>query len=275
MANEQNNQAQVTQEKYMNAPLWRVFLADLLTKVENWFITKYNAIMEQLAHSTSAQANSLCVGMQDTVDTFGAPIDLRPTIDDPSNPGTDIPNPRFMQPQWDFAEDTIYPLGSFIDYNASTGQISIPTYNDGWSDVPSGYTRIAVPTTITDTDGGSHVTFPEWVWDETNGYRWQAGRFAYRHNLSLEGGHNEGIDWTVLETTSISLVSGAVVLVVSDATGLSVGKTWVRMTETVGTEGVFRYGFVSAISGTTVTVTVVGAAVASASNIGNIEIYQS
>ena len=275
MANEQNNQAQVTQEKYMNAPLWRVFLADLLTKVENWFITKYNAIMEQLAHSTSAQANSLCVGMQDTVETFGAPIDLRPTIDDPSNPGTDIPNPRFMQPQWDFAEDTIYPLGSFIDYNASTGQISIPTYNDGWSDVPSGYTRIAVPTTITDTDGGSHVTFPEWVWDETNGYRWQAGRFAYRHNLSLEGGHNEGIDWTVLVPTSISLVSGAVVLVVSDATGLSVGKTWVRMIETVGTEDVFRYGFVSAISGTTVTVTVVGAAVASASNISNVFIYQS
>ena len=275
MANEQNNQAQVTQEKYLNAPLWRVFLADLLTKVENWFITKYNAIMEQLAHSTSAQANSLCVGMQDTVETFGAPIDLRPTIDDPSNPGTDIPNPRFMQPQWDFAEDTIYPLGSFIDYNASTGQISIPTYNDGWSDVPSGYTRIAVPTTITDTDGGSHVTFPEWVWDETNGYRWQAGRFAYRHNLSLEGGHNEGIDWTDLETTSISLVSGAVVLVVSDATGLSVGKTWVRMTETVGTEDVFRYGFVSAISGTTVTVTVVGAAVASASNINEVKIYQS
>lgn len=262
-----------TQEKYLNAPLWRVFLADLLTKVENWFITKYNAIMEQLAHSTSAQANSLCVGMQDTVETFGAPIDLRPTIDDPSNPGTDIPNPRFMQPQWDFAEDTIYPLGSFIDYNASTGQISIPTYNDGWSDVPSGYTRIAVPTTITDTDGGSHVTFPEWVWDETNGYRWQAGRFAYRHNLSLEGGHNEGIDWTVLVPTSISLVSGAVVLVVSDATGLSVGKTWVRMIETVGTEDVFRYGFVSAISGTTVTVTVVGAAVASDSL--TIEIYQS
>ena len=275
MANEQNNQAQVTQEKYMNAPLWRVFLADLLTKVENWFITKYNAIMEQLAHSTSAQANSLCVGMQDTVETFGAPTDLRPTIDDPSNPGTDIPNPRFMQPQWDFAEDTIYPLGSFIDYNASTGQISIPTYNDGWSDVPSGYTRIAVPTTITDTDGGSHVTFPEWVWDETNGYRWQAGRFAYRHNLSLEGGHNEGIDWTDLVPTSISLVSGAVELVVSDATGLQVGKTWVRMTETVGTEDVFRYGFVSAISGTTVTVTVVGAAVASASNINIIEIYQS
>ena len=273
MANEQNNQAQVTQEKYMNAPLWRVFLADLLTKVENWFITKYNAIMEQLAHSTSAQANSLCVGMQDTVETFGAPIDLRPTIDDPSNPGTDIPNPRFMQPQWDFAEDTIYPLGSFIDYNASTGQISIPTYNDGWSDVPSGYTRIAVPTTITDTDGGSHVTFPEWVWDETNGYRWQAGRFAYRHNLSLEGGHNEGIDWTDLVPTSISLVSGAVVLVVSDATGLNVGKTWVRMMETVSGENVFRYGFVSAISGTTVTVTVVGAAVASDSLI--IEIYQS
>ena len=65
------------------------------------------------------------------------------------------------------------------------------------------------------------------------------------------------------------------VLVVSDATGLSVGKTWVRMTERVGTEGVFRYGFVSAISGTTVTVTVVGAAVASASNINKIEIYQS
>ena len=275
MANEQNNQAQVTQEKYLNAPLWRVFLADLLTKVENWFITKYNAIMEQLAHSTSAQANSLCLGLQDTVETFGAPIDLRPTIDDPSNPGTDIPNPRFMQPQWDFAEDTIYPLGTFIDYNASTGQISIPTYNDGWSDVPSGYTRIAVPTTITDTDGGSHVTFPEWVWDETNGYRWQAGRFAYRHNLSLEGGHNEGIDWTVLVPTSISLVSGAVVLEVSDATGLSVGKTWVRIIETVGEDALFRYGFVSAISGTTVTVTVVGAAVASASNIGNIEIYQS
>ena len=254
---------------------FRTMAAWFVDKIQTLWQEAEATILASVAHSTSAQANSLCVGMQDTVETFGAPTDLRPTIDDPSNPGTDIPNPRFMQPQWDFAEDTIYPLGSFIDYNASTGQISIPTYNDGWSDVPSGYTRIAVPTTITDTDGGSHVTFPEWVWDETNGYRWQAGRFAYRHNLSLEGGHNEGIDWTVLETTSISLVSGAVVLVVSDATGLSVGKTWVRMTETVGTEDVFRYGFVSAISGTTVTVTVVGAAVASASNINEVKIYQS
>ena len=271
----ESNSNTSTPQSFLSWLGFRVMDAWLSQFISELWTTTKNTFVNALAHSTSAQANSLCVGMQDTVETFGAPIDLRPTIDDPSNPGTDIPNPRFMQPQWDFAEDTIYPLGSFIDYNASTGLFSIPTYNDGWSDVPSGYTRIAVPTTITDTDGGSHVTFPEWVWDEDHGYRWQAGRFAYRHNLSLEGGHNEGIDWTDLVPTSISLVSGTVVLVVSDATGLSVGKTWVRMIETVGTEDVFRYGFVSAISGTTVTVTVVGAAVASASNIVKIEIYQS
>ena len=143
MANEQNNQAQVTQEKYMNAPLWRVFLADLLTKVENWFITKYGTAVSALSQSAWAANNSVDVGMVENAEVLNA------MLAEPQDEQI-----YTTQPAWTFVEDdesvaegnrTRYQLGSTWTDTSVTPNVTYP-----------------IPSLIYDTDGNPHVVFPVW-----------------------------------------------------------------------------------------------------------------
>ena len=123
----------------MNAPLWRVFLADLLTKVENWFITKYGTAVSVLTNSAWAANNSVNVGMVENAEV------LNPMF---PQPGTE--QIYTTQPAWTFVEDdesvaegnrTKYQLGS----TATIGNVTYP-----------------IPSLIYDTDGNPHVVFPVW-----------------------------------------------------------------------------------------------------------------
>ena len=236
MANEQNNQAQVTQEKYMNAPLWRVFLADLLTKVENWFITKYNAALQVLTNSAWAANNSVNVGMTETAEV------LNPMLAQPSTEQI-----YTTQPQWDFDEGESLQLGST------------------WTDTSVTPNKVyPIPSLVYDTDGNAHVVFPVWMWDTTEEkYGFKPMSVTYRHSCNYLGGGLDGFLWQ-----EVSLTSGSSVTVSGDAqTGftasvpttatVAVG-TWVRLTYTESDASKTAYGYVSAVGEGNVTVTVVG-----------------
>ena len=236
MANEQNNQTQVAQEKYMNAPLWRVFLADLLTKVENWFITKYNAALQVLTNSAWAANNSVNVGMTETAEV------LNPML---AQPGTE--QIYTTQPQWDFEEGESLQLGST------------------WTDTSVTPNKVyPIPSLVYDTDGNAHVVFPVWMWDTTEEkYGFKPMPITYRHNCNYLGGGLDGFEWQ-----EVSLTSGSSVTVSGDAqTGftasvpttatVAVG-TWVRLTYMESDASKTAYGYVSAVGEGNVTVTVVG-----------------
>ena len=249
MANEQNNQAQVTQEKYMNAPLWRVFLADLLTKVENWFITKYNAALQVLTNSAWAANNSVNVGMTETAEV------LNPMLAQPSTEQI-----YTTQPQWDFDEGESLQLGST------------------WTDTSVTPNKVyPIPSLVYDTDDNAHVVFPVWMWDTTEEkYGFKPMPITYRHNCNYLGGGLDGFDWQ-----EVSLTSGSSVTVSGDAqTGftasvpttatVAVG-TWVRLTYTESDASKTAYGYVSAVGEGNVTVTVVGAC---GTTVTKVELYK-
>ena len=236
MANEQNNQAQVPQEKYMNAPLWRVFLADLLTKVENWFITKYNAALQVLTNSAWAANNSVNVGMTETAEV------LNPML---PQPGTE--QIYTTQPQWDFDEGESLQLGST------------------WTDTSVTPNKVyPIPSLVYDTDGNAHVVFPVWMWDTTEEkYGFKPMPMTYRHNCNYLGGGLDGFLWQEVSLTSGSSVTvsgdvqtGFTASVPTTAT-VAVG-TWVRLTYTESDASKTAYGYVSAVGEGNVTVTVVG-----------------
>ena len=248
MANEQNNQAQVTQEKYMNAPLWRVFLADLLTKVENWFITKYNAALQVLTNSAWAANNSVDVGMTETAEV------LNPMLAEPSTEQI-----YTTQPQWDFDEGESLQLGST------------------WTDTSVTPNKVyPIPSLVYDTDGNAHVVFPVWMWDTTEEkYGFKPMPITFRHNCNYLGGGLDGFEWQ-----EVSLTSGSSVEVSTAQTGftasvpttatVAVG-TWVRLTYVESGASKTAYGYVSALGEGYVTVTVVGAC---GTSVSMVELYK-
>ena len=225
-----------TTEKYMNAPLWRVFLADLLTKVENWFITKYGTAVTVLTNSAWAANNSVNVGMTETAEV------LNPMLAQPSTEQI-----YTTQPQWDFDEGESLQLGST------------------WTDTSVTPNKVyPIPSLVYDTDGNAHVVFPVWMWDETaEKYGFKPMPITYRHNLNVYGGGLDGF-----EGQEVSLTSGSSVTVsgtaqtgftasVPTAATVAVG-TWVRLTYTESDASKTAYGYVSALGEDEVTVTVVG-----------------
>ena len=249
MANEQNNQAQVTQEKYMNAPLWRVFLADLLTKVENWFITKYGTAVSALSQSAWAANNSVNVGMTETAEV------LNPML---PQPGTE--QIYTTQPQWDFEEGESLQLGST------------------WTDTSVTPNKVyPIPSLVYDTDGNAHVVFPVWMWDTTEEkYGFKPMPITYRHNCNYFGGGLDGFEWDEVSLTSGSSVTvsgtaqtGFTASVPTTAT-VAVG-TWVRLTYTESDASKTAYGYVSALGEGNVTVTVVGAC---GTTVTKVELYK-
>ena len=193
-----------TTEKYMNAPLWRVFLADLLTKVENWFITKYNAALQALSQSAWAANNSVNVGMTETAEV------LNPMLAEPSTEQI-----YTTQPQWDFEEGYRYRLGSYVDID-DEGNIDTPIYDDGWSDPAEGYTRYPIPSLVYDTDDNAHVVFPVWQWDTTEEkYGFKPMPITFRHNCNYFGGGLDGHQWAEVATSGTW--SGSNVQVTVDA----------------------------------------------------------
>ena len=249
MANEQNNQAQVTQEKYMNAPLWRVFLADLLTKVENWFITKYGTAVSALSQSAWAANNSVNVGMTETYEV------LNPMLAEPSTEQI-----YTTQPQWDFEEGESLQLGST------------------WTDTSVTPNKVyPIPSLVYDTDGNAHVVFPVWMWDTTEEkYGFKPMPITYRHNCNYLGGGLDGFEWQEVSLTSGSSVTvsgtaqtGFTASVPTTAT-VAVG-TWVRLTYTESDASKTAYGYVSAVGEGNVTVTVVGAC---GTTVTKVELYK-
>ena len=238
-----------TTEKYMNAPLWRVFLADLLTKVENWFITKYNAALQVLTNSAWAANNSVNVGMTETAEV------LNPMLAQPSTEQI-----YTTQPQWDFDEGESLQLGST------------------WTDTSVTPNKVyPIPSLVYDTDDNAHVVFPVWMWDTTEEkYGFKPMPITYRHNLNVYGGGLDGFLWQ-----EVSLTSGSSVEVTGDAqTGftasvptsatVAVG-TWVRLTYTESDASKTAYGYVSALGEGEVTVTVVGAC---GTTVTKVELYK-
>ena len=233
----------------MNAPLWRVFLADLLTKVENWFITKYNAALQVLTNSAWAANNSVNVGMTETAEV------LNPMLAQPSTEQI-----YTTQPQWDFDEGESLQLGST------------------WTDTSVTPNKVyPIPSLVYDTDDNAHVVFPVWMWDTTEEkYGFKPMPITYRHNLNVYGGGLDGFLWQ-----EVSLTSGSSVEVTGDAqTGftasvptsatVAVG-TWVRLTYTESDASKTAYGYVSALGEGEVTVTVVGAC---GTTVTKVELYK-
>ena len=220
-----------TTEKYMNAPLWRVFLADLLTKVENWFITKYNAALQVLTQSAWAANNSVNVGMTETAEV------LNPMLAQPSTEQI-----YTTQPQWDFEEEESLQLGST------------------WTDTSVTPNKVyPIPSLVYDTDGNAHVVFPVWMWDATEEkYGFKPMPITYRHNLNVYGGGLDGFLWQEVSLTSGESVevNGSTASVPTAAT-VKVG-TWVKLTYTESDASKTAYGYVSALGTGYVTVTVVG-----------------
>ena len=255
----------------MNAPLWRVFLADLLTKVENWFITKYNAALQVLTNSAWAANNSVNVGMTETF------VIVCPELAQPGNEQI-----YTTQPQWDFREGQSLTLGG-------TATISDVEYPIPSLVYDSGYVAGAA-----DAEQHIHVVFPRYMWLEdghyvyadnsavaaadeasvtsSNGFYWlgstqvfPTGKFrfvqrdiTFRHNCNYFGGGLDGFEWQEVSLTSGSSVevNGSTASVPTTAT-VKVG-TWVRLTYTESDASKTAYGYVSAVGEGNVTVTVVG-----------------
>ena len=215
----------------MNAPLWRVFLADLLTKVENWFITKYNAALQVLTNSAWAANNSVNVGMTETAEV------LNPMLAEPSTEQI-----YTTQPQWDFEEGESLQLGST------------------WTDTSVTPNKVyPIPSLVYDTDDNAHVVFPVWQWDTTEEkYGFKPMPITFRHNCNYFGGGLDGFAWQEVSLTSGSSVevNGSTASVPTTAT-VKVG-TWVKLTYTESDASKTAYGYVSALGEGNVTVTVVG-----------------
>ena len=238
-----------TTEKYMNAPLWRVFLADLLTKVENWFITKYGTAVTVLTNSAWAANNSVNVGMTETAEV------LNPMLAQPSTEQI-----YTTQPQWDFDEGESLQLGST------------------WTDTSVTPNKVyPIPSLVYDTDDNAHVVFPVWMWDETaEKYGFKPMPITYRHNCNYLGGNLDGFEWQEVSVTSGSSVTvsgtaqtGFTASVPTTAT-VAVG-TWVRLTYTESDASKTAYGYVSALGEDEVTVTVVGAC---GTTVTKVELYK-
>ena len=233
----------------MNAPLWRVFLADLLTKVENWFITKYGTAVSVLTNSAWAANNSVNVGMTETAEV------LNPMLAQPSTEQI-----YTTQPQWDFDEGESLQLGST------------------WTDTSVTPNKVyPIPSLVYDTDDNAHVVFPVWMWDETaEKYGFKPMPITFRHNLNVYGGGLDGFDWQEVSLTSGSSVTvsgtaqtGFTASVPTTAT-VAVG-TWVRLTYTESDASKTAYGYVSALGTGNVTVTVVGAC---GTTVTKVELYK-
>ena len=233
----------------MNAPLWRVFLADLLTKVENWFITKYGTAVTVLTNSAWAANNSVNVGMTETAEV------LNPMLAQPSTEQI-----YTTQPQWDFDEGESLQLGST------------------WTDTSVTPNKVyPIPSLVYDTDDNAHVVFPVWMWDTTEEkYGFKPMPITYRHNLNVYGGGLDGFGWQEVSVTSGSSVevtgdaqTGFTASVPTTAT-VAVG-TWVRLTYTESDASKTAYGYVSAVGEDEVTVTVVGAC---GTTITKVELYK-
>ena len=233
----------------MNAPLWRVFLADLLTKVENWFITKYNAALQVLTNSAWAANNSVNVGMTETAEV------LNPMLAQPSTEQI-----YTTQPQWDFEEEESLQLGST------------------WTDTSVTPNKVyPIPSLVYDTDGNAHVVFPVWMWDATEEkYGFKPMPITYRHNLNVYGGGLDGFEWQEVSLTSGYSVevsgtaqTGFTASVPTTAT-VAVG-TWVKLTYTESDASKTAYGYVSALGTGNVTVTVVGAC---GTTVTKVELYK-
>ena len=238
-----------TTEKYMNAPLWRVFLADLLTKVENWFITKYGTAVTVLTNSAWAANNSVNVGMTETAEV------LNPMLAQPSTEQI-----YTTQPQWDFDEGESLQLGST------------------WTDTSVTPNKVyPIPSLVYDTDDNAHVVFPVWMWDTTEEkYGFKPMSITYRHNLNVYGGGLIGFKWLEVSLISESSVevsgtaqTGFTASVPTTAT-VAVG-TWVRLTYTESDASKTAYGYVSALGEDEVTVTVVGAC---GTTVTKVELYK-
>ena len=233
----------------MNAPLWRVFLADLLTKVENWFITKYGTAVTVLTNSAWAANNSVNVGMTETAEV------LNPMLAQPSTEQI-----YTTQPQWDFDEGESLQLGST------------------WTDTSVTPNKVyPIPSLVYDTDDNAHVVFPVWMWDETaEKYGFKPMPITYRHNCNYLGGNLDGFEWQEVSVTSGSSVTvsgtaqtGFTASVPTTAT-VAVG-TWVRLTYTESDASKTAYGYVSALGEDEVTVTVVGAC---GTTVTKVELYK-
>ena len=260
MANEQNNQAQVTQEKYMNAPLWRVFLADLLTKVENWFITKYGTAVSALSQSAWAANNSVDVGMTETAEVLNAML---------AQPGSE--QIYTTQPAWDFEEGESLQLGStWTDTSVTPNKVyPIPSliYDKGYDAAYAAWEEAAAadkPAAWAVVLQHQHVVFPVWSWLAADGFRFRPMDMPFRHNCNYLGGGLDGFAWQ-----EVSLTSGSSVTVTGDAqTGFTASVpttatvkvgTWVRLTYMEDGASKTAYGYVSAVGEDNITVTVVGA----------------
>ena len=174
----------------MNAPLWRVFLADLLTKVENWFITKYNAALQVLTNSAWAANNSVNVGMTETAEV------LNPRLAQPSTEQI-----YTTQPAWDFDEGESLQLGST------------------WTDTSVTPNKVyPIPSLVYDTDDNAHVVFPVWQWDTTEEkYGFKPMPITFRHNCNYFGGGLDGHQWAEVATSGTWSQTGSNVQVTVNA----------------------------------------------------------
>ena len=212
MANEQNNQAQVTQEKYMNAPLWRVFLADLLTKVENWFITKYNAALQVLTNSAWAANNSVNVGMTETAEV------LNPMLAQPSTEQI-----YTTQPAWDFDEGESLQLGStWTDTSVTPNKVyPIPSIirDKGYDAAYAAWQEAEEadkPAAWAVVLQHQHVVFPVWQWDTTEKkYGFKPMPITFRHNCNYFGGGLDGFEWAEVATSGTWTQQGNVQVTVN------------------------------------------------------------
>ena len=270
MANEQNNQAQVTQEKYMNAPLWRVFLADLLTKVENWFITKYNAALQVLTNSAWAANNSVNVGMTETAEVLN-PMLARPSTEQIYT----------TQPQWDFDEGESLQLGStWTDTSVTPNKVyPIPSiiHDKGYDAAYAAWEEAAAadkPAAWAVVLQHQHVVFPVWQWDTTEEkYGFKPMPITYRHNLNVYGGGLDGFLWLEVEGSAYTPGEGDTHLTFRTENAVKVG-TWCKFTDE---NSKVYYGYVSAVipDGDYESVTIMGVGFESdGSEITKVELYK-
>ena len=201
-----------TTEKYLNAPLWRVFLADLLTKVENWFITKYNAALQVLTNSAFAANNSVNVGMTETAEV------LNPMLAQPSTEQI-----YTTQPAWDFDEGESLQLGStWTDTSVTPNKVyPIPSIirDKGYDAAYAAWEEAAAadkPAAWAVVLQHQHVVFPVWQWDTTEEkYGFKPMPITFRHNCNYFGGGLDGFLWQQVATSGTWTPQGNVQVTVN------------------------------------------------------------